>query len=107
MTMSTYQIPLGTGAQSFSAKLGGQTYKFTLVYREAEGGGWFLDMEGGEGQAILGAPLVTNVNLLGQFAYKRMGAALWCELANRPRKLPYEPAYEDMGRNLTLYWSET
>lgn len=107
MTATTYQIPLSTGAQSFSAKLGDQTYLITLIYREADGGGWFLDVERSDGEALLGAPLVTNVNLLGQFAYKRMGAALWCELSSRPRQLPYEPTYGDMGRNLTLYWSET
>lgn len=100
----TYQIPLGTGSQSFSTKLGEQTYKITIIYRQADGGGWFLDMET-DAEAICGIPLVTNVNLLEQFKYKAMGAALWCELSSHSRKV-YEPTYADMGRTLNLYWSD-
>lgn len=103
--MSIYQIPLSTGAQSFSIRLGEYNYRMTLIYRDADCGGWFLDMVRTDGSdALQGLPLVTGVNLLAQFGYKRMGGALWCELPKQVKN--YEPTYADMGQTLSLFWSD-
>lgn len=103
--MSTYQIPLSSGAQMFPIRLGDRNYRVTLLYRDADGGGWFLDLERTYGSdALRGMPLIVGVNLLEQYGYKQMGGALWCELPRR--ETTYEPSFVDMGQTLSLFWSD-
>lgn len=101
--MSSYQIPLSAGAQSFSIVLGGVQYRMTLIYREAAGGGWFLDMVRADGtDAVYGIPLVLGADLLAQYDYKGFGH-LHCSLSAGKE---HKPDYEDVGSTLTLIWSE-
>ena len=87
--MSIYQIPLSTGAQSFSIRLG--EYNYRMVRTDGS-------------DALQGLPLVTGFNRLAQFGYKSMGGALWCELPKQVKN--YEPTYADMGQTLSLFWSD-
>lgn len=44
MSEDVFEIPLSSGAQKFSIRLGENTLQIRLVWREAEGGGWFIDL---------------------------------------------------------------
>lgn len=97
-----FEIPLSTGAQSFSINLGGNQYEMRLIYRNAVGGGWFLDMRRADGSdAVLGVPLVTETDLLGQVEHKGFGHLL----ARLDSGAGGKPTYADMGTSLHLYWS--
>ena len=101
--MMLLEIPLTTGAQSFSISLGGTQYQMRLIYREAEGGGWFLDVERADKtDAIYGLPLIVGVDLLAQHQYKNFGH-LYVRLESGEDG---HPAYEDVGAGLHLYWSD-
>lgn len=98
-----YEIPLNAGAQSFSISLGGFQYEMTLIYREADGGGWFLDMVRADGSgAVYGIPLVLDVDLLAQHAHKHFGH-LYASLDGGADRTP---TWEDMGSKLSLQWEE-
>lgn len=96
------EIPLTTGAQSFSISLGGTQYQMSLIYRSADGGGWFLDMARGKSDAIYGIPFVIGEDLLAQHQYKGFGHLLvQLESGETGR-----PSYDDMGVGVHLYWSD-
>lgn len=98
-----YRIPLSEGAQRFSIGLGDFQYQLSLIYREAVGGGWFLDLVRADGtDAIYGLPLVTGVDLLAQHQYKGFGH-LYVELEGGS---PRTPTYDDMGKTISLYWED-
>ena len=101
--MTMYQIPLTSGAQSFTINLGDVQYKMTLIYRDAYGGGWFLDMERtDETDAIFGIPLVLGVDLLAQHSYKNFGH-LYVEMDGGIKR---RPTYEEIGTTVILKWTD-
>ncbi|HIU85205.1 MAG TPA: hypothetical protein IAC66_07570 [Candidatus Aphodousia gallistercoris] len=74
-----------------------------LVYRSAEGGGWFLDMIRSDGSdAIYGVPLILDADLLAQHAHKRFGH-LYASMDGQKRT---HPTYEDMGNTVILTWTD-
>lgn len=78
--MAAFEIPLAGVAERFSISLAGTAYRLTLQWREAELGGWFLDIADESDTAIVsGIALVAGVDLLGQYGYLRIagGAALY------------------------------
>lgn len=100
--MTMYKIPLTTGAQSFSINLGDVQYRMTLIYRSAECGGWFLDMERSDKKdAIYGIPLVLGVDLLEQHVHKGFGH-LYVSMDGCAN---HQPTYEDMGNSVILTWT--
>ena len=101
--MTTFEIPLETGAQSFTVNLGGNVYKLRLIYRNAVGGGWFLDIERpADSSALYGIPLLVNIDLLAQHQHRGFGHLM----ATLDGDESGQPTYEDMGITLHLYWSE-
>lgn len=101
---TTYEIPLDAGAQSFTVNLGGVQYKMTVVWREAVGGGWFLDMERADKtEAIYGLPLLPCVDLLAQHEHLGFGHLM---ATLESGEAGQRPTYDDMGNALHLYWSE-
>ena len=99
--MTVYSIPLTSGAQKFQVSLGDQTVQIRLVWRTAEGGGWFMDVMQTDGTAIVaGVPLRCGVNLFDQYEYLGLGK-MQCMLDGDDSR---DPDYEDMGTNLQLYW---
>lgn len=100
--MTMYKIPLATGAQSFTINLGEVQYRMTLIYRDADGGGWFLDMERiDETDAIYGIPLLLGIDLLAQFAHKDFGHLY----VNMDGGMNHRPTYEEMGNTVILTWT--
>ena len=101
--MSEFAIPLGRGAQTFTIGLGDVPVRMSLTYRDADGGGWVLDIERSDGSdAIYGIPLVLGVDLLAQHAHKRLGH-LRCVLDGNAERVP---TFDDVGSGLTLIWSQ-
>lgn len=100
--MSVYQIPLYPGAQQFLVTLDNKTLQIRLIWREAEGGGWFIDfLDVNEIPILCGIPLRCGHNLLGQYEYLGLGK-MQAMINNDDRR---DPTYEDMGNNLELYWT--
>lgn len=96
-----YEIPLTEGPQEFSVSLGGAQYTMTIVFREADGGGWFLDMVRADGSgAVRGIPLVVGSDLLAQHQYKHFGH-LYAVLDGGAVRVP---TWEDMGSVISLQW---
>lgn len=98
------QIPLISGAQAFGITLGDNEYNIKTIFRDGVSGpAWYVDVERTDGSdAVLGIPLVLGADLFGQFQYKGFGH-LTCTLDGSTNQTP---AYDDMGRYITLTWSE-
>lgn len=102
MLESIYAIPLSTGAQKFSIRLGNNALQIRLVWREAEGGGWFIDLSDSDGNPLLaGLPLRCGHDLLEEHAHLGLGK-LTVSLDGESNG---DPSYADMGRRMALYWS--
>jgi len=98
MMASFYEIPLLPVPQRFTIALGGKEYRLTVQYRD----GWVLDIDSAEGEPrVAGIPLVTGVDLLGQYRHLGFGGGLWlinASLSDDP------PTYENLGVQAKLYW---
>lgn len=100
--MTEYRLPLTAGAQYFTINLDDVQYRMTLIYRDAEGGGWFLDMVRSDGtDAIYGIPLILDTDILAQHHYKHFGH-LRIEMEGG---LCRRPTYKDMGSTVNLIWT--
>lgn len=98
-----YQIPLGSGAQQFTVDLGGTKYKIRLLYRKADGGGWFLDLYDARGNIVLaGLPLRPGHDLLEPYQYLGIGHLYVAVDGGAER----DPDYSDMGSAVSLYYKE-
>ncbi len=102
MSENTYAIPLTTGAQQFTIKLGENALQIRLVWREAQGGGWFMDLSGTDGtQVLAGLALRCGHDLLEEHAYLGLGKLT----VFLDGKSDSDPIYDDMGRQIQLIWS--
>lgn len=101
--MAQYQIPLAEGSQTFSITLGDYQCKVSVIYREADGGGWFIDVERTDGSAaVYGLPLVTGVDLLAQHKHLGLGG-LSVQWSGGGMEYP---SFEDMGKTVTVLWDD-
>ena len=96
------EIPLVSGSQSFATRLGGVDYQIQIVYRNAAEGGYFLDIADGSGTPLVqGIPLVTGIDLLGQYKHLGFAGRLWVQTASSPDALP---TYDGLGADSKLLW---
>lgn len=103
--MTSYEIPLVAGNQTFTVSLGEIEYRMRLVYRDAIDGGWVLDISDEEGAAILlGLPLVTGADLLAQHRHLGIGGggALWCFTTGGTDAVP---TFDNLGGLSHLAWT--
>lgn len=99
---TTYEIPLSSDPQSFSIQLEGITYNLTLTYRDADMGGWLLNIADVGGNALVnGIPLVTGRDLLEPYSYLGLGGALWASTDADPDAVP---TYANLGTASHLYF---
>jgi hypothetical protein len=99
---SVYEIPLTAQAQTFSVSLAGVEYTITLAWRDADEGGWFLDLADAAGNVIVsGIPLVTGADLLGQYRYLGIGGGLQVQSDGDPDAVP---TYTNLGATSHLYF---
>lgn len=108
----TYQeIPLSSTPQTFSIMLNGTQFTLIFVYREVDaladpngalGGGWCMDIETAAGLPILtNIPLVTGIDLMGQYAYLGLGFSLFVGTDFDPYA---QPTFDNIGTASHLYY---
>lgn len=72
--MNVHEIPLTADNQRCSIDIAGRTYQIGIIWRES---GWIMDLLNERSVPIMtGIPLVTGVDLLGQYAYLGLGFKL-------------------------------
>lgn len=97
--VAVYKIPLLNTNQKFNIKLNGATYKLQVIYR---GSKWILDfMDTAENYLIAGIPVVMGDNLLAQHQHIIKGSLY--VVNNNEDEAQY---FTDLGRNISLYWSD-
>lgn len=100
--MANFEIPLTPQPQTFTIALSGVDYRLTVQWRNAEQGGWVLDIADTSNNPIIeGIPLVTGVDLLEQYAYLGLGGVLWCQTTADPDAVP---TFDNLGSGSHLYW---
>ncbi|MDD2056618.1 hypothetical protein D3C77_541250 [compost metagenome] len=100
--MANFEIPLSPNPQSFSITLSAVEYRLTVQFRNAEQGGWVLDIADTSNNPIIeGIPLVTGVNLLEQYGYLGFKDILWCQTTDDPDAVP---TFDNLGIGSHLYW---
>lgn len=100
--MANFEIPLTPNPQRFNITLSGVQYRLAVVWRNAEQGGWVLDIADVNGNPIIqGIPLVTGANLLGQYEYLGLGGVLWSQTTDNPDAVP---TFDNLGVGSHLYW---
>lgn len=97
-----YEIPLSPDPQRFTVTLSGVDYRMTVQYRHAGGAGWVLDIADATNQPLVsGLPLVTGVDLLGQYRHLEFGGRLWVQGSANPDDVP---TFEDLGIGSHVFW---
>ena len=101
MTTAIFEIPLTPNAQSFLITLVGVQYRMTLVWRDIDDGGWFLDIADEQSNNIVqGIPLITGANLLEQYPDKNFGFGLYVGTDGDDAAIP---TYNNIGTQSHLY----
>lgn len=100
--MAVLEIPLSPEPQTFRITLSQVEYQLTVIWRDADQGGWVLDIADAQGVPILeGAPLVTGANLLSQYAYLGIPGRLIVQTDFAPDEVP---TFANLGRSSRLYY---
>ncbi|KKL38621.1 bacteriophage protein [Burkholderia contaminans FFH2055] len=98
--MQIYEIPLSADVQTFKISFSGTIYQLTLIYRGPAG--WVLDIaDDSENPIVTGIPLVTGVDLLGQYKHLGFEGRMWVQGAEDPDDTP---TYADLGTGSRLFW---
>lgn len=93
-----FEIPLSGRSEAFGITLGGTDYRLTLQYRA----GWILNIADANNSPIVGGiPLVTGVDLLGQYRHLGFTGGLWVQGSANPDDVP---TFSDLGTGAKLYW---
>ena len=95
-----FKIPLLAQPQRFRITLGTVDYVFRLTYQNTDQGGWVLDIADTDDAPIVsGIPLVTGINLLGQYPHLGFAGRLWLQTLD-----DNAPTYDNLGSEAFLYW---
>lgn len=88
--MQIYEVPLTPAPQSFSIPLSGVTYRMSFQWIESDiSSGWVMNIADSDGAPIAnGIPLVTGVNLLGQYEYLGFVGGLAVQTDHDPNAAP-------------------
>jgi len=99
---SIFVIPLSSTPQTFKITLGAVDYRMTLTYQNVDQGGWVLDIADSNNVPIVcGIPLVTGIDLLGQYSYYQFGGQLFVQTAHDPDATP---TFDNLGTEALLFW---
>ena len=100
--MATYEVPLTPAPQQLEISLGGIFYQLTVVWRDADEGGWVMDIADAQSVPILqGVPLVTGADLLAQYAYLGFRGSL---IVQTDHNTDETPTYTNLGKQSHLYF---
>ncbi|WP_025138078.1 hypothetical protein [Achromobacter sp. DH1f] len=98
--MTVYEIPLSADSQRFTITLTGVIYNLALTWRS--GTGWVLDIaDANSAPLVSGIPLVTGIDLLGQFRHLGIGGRLVVLVEG---DISAVPSYENLGTGGKLYF---
>lgn len=93
--MTFYEIPLIPRNHKTMTTVNGVDYLLSLIWN-GEAGAWVMDISTGTGGLLVsGVALVTGTDLLGQYAYIGIGAAL---------VMSAEATYGNLGTDAKLYY---
>lgn len=96
-----YEIPLSPQPQTLNIQLAGVGYILRVVFNEASQC-WSIDISDAENNPIVhGIPMVTGVDLLGQYEYLGIGGAL---VAQTDYAADAVPTFENLGLTGRLYF---
>ncbi|MGE4191783.1 MAG: hypothetical protein AB7E51_00190 [Pseudodesulfovibrio sp.] len=100
--MSQYVIPLTGEPEIFTITLAGVEYQLTVRWNDAAQGGWMLDLAEPDNGAdiLLGVPLVTGTDLLGQYGHLGIGGQLIVWSGDSEDA----PARDSLGAKVKLYF---
>jgi len=99
--VTPYEIPLSPEPQQFTIELGGQSRRLRLYWcRDAQC--WCLDIRdpGGE-PLVLGLPVVTGCDILGQHKHLGLGGSLIAQTDNEADAVP---TFDNLGTLGRLYF---
>jgi hypothetical protein len=101
VTGTIFQVPLQAAPQVFPINIAGNSYTFTLQYRNTPMGGWILDIgDANDVPFLQGIPLVTGANLLAQFSYINFGFGLFVSTLSDADAVP---TFTNLGTDGNLY----
>lgn len=99
--MIAYEIPLSSLPRTFSIALAGVVYKMTLRWN-GYAVSWMLDVAGATGDLLVGSiPLVTGVDLLGQYRYLGFRGKLIVQTDHDTKAVP---TFDNLGTAGHLYF---
>lgn len=101
MAEVAYKVPLTAKAQVFNIDLAGTTYKITLFWNVTSAT-WVINLATTTDTPILSAvPLVTGIDLLGQYAYLGIGGKL---VVQTDYSVDQVPTIDNLGIDSHLYF---
>lgn len=102
MATSVYEIPVTPGAaQTFSTTIISVSYNMRLVWN-SKSNCWVLDIaDQNDVPIVQGIPLVTGIDLLGQYEYLGFGGQMICLTDTNPDLVP---TYQNLGDSSHLYF---
>lgn len=100
--MAVYEIPLRPGTpQSMAIPLAGVTYTLQTKFLDAPDGGWVIDIDDVNGNALAhGLPLITGADLIEQYPDIGFGFQLWVRTDYYPSAVP---SWNSLGNTSHLY----
>lgn len=100
--MTVYEIPLTPTPQTFGIALSGVSYRMTVYWANAIGGGWVLNIAAADGTPIVnGIPLVTGANLLAGYEYLGPSGTLAVQTDHDTDALP---TFDNLGLTSHLFF---
>ena len=99
-----WEIPLTPNPQRFAITLANIDLTMTVAWRNVGGAGWVLDIaDANEVRVVSGIPLVTGVNLLGQYPHLGIPGALWVLTDGDTFAVP---TFTNLGTGSHLYFDD-
>jgi hypothetical protein len=96
------EVPLSAVPTVFPISLGGFRVYLQLTWRNAGGSGWVLDiLDADRSGLVLGLPLVTGIDLLGQHRHLGIPGALYVAT---DVNVDAVPTYTNLGTGSHLYF---
>lgn len=100
---TVYEIPLTPSQnQKMSISLNGVSYNLVFNWVNADQGGWTIDINDSNDNAIVqGIPLTTGADLLAQLKYLNLGGGLVVETDGEQTDVP---TFDNLGQQSHLYY---
>lgn len=99
--MNVSEVPLSPVPQAFHIQLDNVEYALTFRWNVI-GACWILDIASSDDVPIIqGIPVVTGINLLGQYQYLGFTGALIAQTDNDPDKVP---TFTNLGEQGHLFY---